>query len=401
MSWTANADGSYTYGLAEFAISFLRPRLASGGVHSGTWADVSVTYQGKLVHEARYNLSSLSSRREMAKYLAGRATLPEGQDWNGVLEAACTRMCREMRKGKQAVDLSSLEDMGEPTYVLDRLVLAGQVTIGFGNGESGKSLLAGTVGYAIATGSRLLGLRAVRQTVHYLDWETDQDETRRRLQRLAWGLGCQDVPPIHYIAMDRPLADDSETLRHLNEGVVIIDSLAPACGGDVMMGEGPIGFWNAIRGLHTTVFIIAQTQKNAQKHTIYGSGMFRYMARSVWEIRGAQDGDTIHVAAFHEKANMGRKFPPLAWRFDFDDAARTLVVTQERAAAVAEFSEHLPLQDQVAAVLHQPRTEADIAAELDAKEATIHRILYRYKDKRFVRQGDGRWALQSDREEDL
>jgi len=199
--------------------------------------------------------------------------------------------------------------------------------------------------------------------------------------------------------MDKPLADDTETLRHLNEGVVIMDSLSPACGGDVMMGEGPIAFWNAIRGLHTTVFIIAQTQKNAQKHTIYGSGMFRYMARSVWEIRGCQDENTVHVAAFHDKANMGRKFPPLAWRFDFDDEKRTLVVSQERAANVVEFSEHMPLQEQIAAILGQPRGVADIAAELDAKEETIQRVLTRYRHRRFEKGNDGKWALLSSQQE--
>lgn len=405
MTWTPELDGSYTYApdATAFAVRFMRPRLAGGGVHSGVWADVCVTHQDKHLHEARYNLSSLSSRQGLAKYLAARADMPPPHDWNGVVEVACTRMCREMRRGKVIVNLSDLEDPGEPSYLVDRLVLENQVTIGFGNGESGKSLLACTVAYAVATGSGVLGLSARKQNVHYLDWETDENETRRRLQRIAWGLGSDKVPAVHYIGMDKPFAEDAETMRQINDGLVIMDSLGPACGGDVLRGEGPQEFWTATRQLHgCSLFVVAQTQKNPQggKHTIFGSGMFNYMARSVWEIMGMSKDDTTHVAAFHRKANTGKKWQPIGWRYDFDDIARTVAISQEQPRTVLEFAATLPLQDQIAAIVtHGPASIPDLAAELDAKETTVKRVLYRYKNTRFVQQGN-EWALLSDREDE-
>ena len=394
MTWTPSADGSFVYEVADYAIHFLRPRLAGGGVHGGSYATVSVGLNGKLVHEADYKISSLTDRTKLAKYLASRGELPKDCDWNGVIENACTRMCRTMRAGKLAIDLSTLEDPGEPTYDLEKLLLHNQVTIGFGNGESGKSLLAVSIAYAVAGGSQLLGLRPERRPVYYLDWETDDQETRRRLQRLSWGQGRDDVPLVTYFSMDRPLADDSETMRQISDAVVIVDSLAPACGGDVMKGEGPQLFWTATRSLRgCSVLVIAQTQKDPKaQHTIYGSGMFHYMARSVWEIKGHQDGDVVHVAAFHVKANTGRKFGPLAWRYTFDDSARTLVVDEEKPIDVPEFAARLPLADQIAGILIGGATSVkDIAAECDLKEDAVRVTLNRRRD-RFVKVDD-KWGL--------
>ena len=396
MTLMADRDGSFVFPVADLEVRFIRPRLARGGVHSGVWSDVAVSHGGAHVHEARYNLSSLTSRRELAKYLASRAELPKPLNWTDAIETAATLMCREMHRGKTPVDLSQIADPGEPRYVVKPLVLRDQLTLMFGDAEGGKSQLACAVAWAVSTGdSLLLSLHADREDCWYLDWETDENEVTRRLTRLSRGVGTEEVPTVQYLHMDRPLADDGETVRQLTHGLVIIDSLAPACGGDTIGPEGATNFWNCLRGIPASVLCIAQTQKNAnggKGKTVFGSGMFTYMARSVWEIVSACDGDAVHVAAFHRKSNVGRKWPAIAWRFEHDDTARTTQVVSEEPDAVAEFSARLAPRDRIIDLLRSgKRTAGDIAAELDIEERIITRILIN-ESKWFVRVPNGEWA---------
>jgi hypothetical protein len=391
----AERDGSFTYTAADLELRFVRPRLAGSGAFSGVWSEVLVTHNGAHVHEARYNLSSLTSRRELAKYLATRAELPKPLTWVDTVETACTLMCREMHRGKAIIDLAEVADPGEPSYVVAKLILERQLNILYGEAEAGKSLLTCALAYAVAAGdSVLLGLRASQQDVWYLDWETDEAEVTRRLRRISRGFGLEEIPPIHYIHMDRPLSEEGETVAKITGGVAFIDSLTPACGGDIIRPESPTSFWNIVRAIPGSVVIIGQTQKGEKgsNKTVLGSGVFTYMGRSAWEIVGCQDADTVHVAAFHRKCNMGKKWQPMAWRFEFDDTARTLRVATEEIDAVGEFAARQTLTDQVGSLLiHGSATVKDIAAQLDLKENAVRSILNRHRN-RFVKVGD-EWGL--------
>ena len=395
----ANREGSFVFPVADLEVRFIRPRLARGGVHSGVWSDVAVSHGGAHVHEARYNLSSLTSRRELAKYLASRAELPKPLNWTDAIETAATLMCREMHKGKAATHIADCPNPAEPSYLVKPLLLRDKLTIFYGEGEGAKSLVAVALAYCVSTGEGdLLGLTAQGEAVNYLDWETDDEEIARRTKRFAAGLGFEVWPDFNYFRMDVPLVDDTETMRNLAPGFTIIDSLGPACGGDTIRPEGPTNFWNTVRRLQGTVLVIAQTQKDGPKKTIFGSGMFHYMARSVWEaVNVVEDGTgTIHLAMFHRKSNVGRHWPPMAWRFEFDDTACTTLVRPEQLAAIPEMTSHLSVQDQIAAVLRGgSRTVGDICAEADLKENTVRGTLRRYRS-RFVKNGE-QWGLLSNR----
>jgi len=126
--------------------------------------------------------------------------------------------------------------------------------------------------------------------------------------------------------------------------------------------------------------------------------MFHYMARSVWEaVNVVEDGTgTIHLAMFHRKSNVGRHWPPMAWRFEFDDTACTTLVRPEQLAAIPEMTSRLPLQDQIAAVLRGgSQSVTEIASGTDLKEATVRTTLNRYHN-RFTKDGN-KWGLLSDR----
>ncbi len=386
-------------------LDFTRLRQARGGVHSGVWSDLVVYVEKEQVwrpvHESRYNLSSITTRRDLSKFLCDRLKLPMGQDVADVLsrvDAACSAVCRSMRAGREPTCLAAKEDPGPVCYVLEKLVQDSQLNVMYGEKGSGKSQLALAVAYAVQDDISLLGLETKKKAVLYLDWETGEDEQTRRLHSMARGLASPYIPEVDYLEMDRPLADDVEWIKPRAEGrLVVIDSLVPACGGDARE-EAATAFWHACRALHATIFCVAQTQKNDQpgkrKKTVFGSGLFEYAARSIWYVRGCQEADEpeMDIILSHEKNNNGPRFRPLSWHISFNGNATAFRLQDPRA--VAEFAVVMPVKDRLTALLRPgARTVADISAELQISGENVRAQLSRHKED-FIRLDDKRWGLR-------
>lgn len=388
---------------APLRLDFLRVRQARGGLHSGVWTDLVASARSgdgwRDFHESRYNLSSVTTRRDLSKFLASRVIFDGAtpEDWLHFIDSVCSSVCRATRQGKEPICLGRRADPGPPAYLVEPILEDGQLTIMYGDKSSGKSQLALALAYAVHDSiDGLLTVPVQQRPVLYLDWETGEDEQTRRLYRMARGLGAQEPPFIDYLAMERPLADDADSLRKRAEGrLVVIDSLVPACGGDARE-ESATAFWHAVRAMSATILCIAQTQKRQQgekrARSVFGSVMFEYAARSIWLVRGQQErgNRTQHVAIAHEKCNNGPLRPPLAWCLTFGEDATTF--RAEDPKAISEFSDMVPVAEQIAELLRCGAHSApDIAAELGRTESNVRAQLSRHKD-RFIKVGNG-WAL--------
>ena len=181
---------------------------------------------------------------------------------------------------------------------------------------------------------------------------------------------------------------------------IIVDSIAGAVGGDLQREEGALRFSAAFRQLGVTGLWVTHTQKNTEgkDRSAYGSAFFTNTARSVWEIRGAQEeGDgRKRVALFHRKVNMGKLQRPRGYQFEFADHAIT--VRQADVLQDPVLAEGASLQARLRSLLvHMPNlTIPDIAAELNlaGKDDTVRMTLNRNKH---VFRSDGkspsRWAV--------
>lgn len=159
-----------------------------------------------------------------------------------------------------------------------------------------------------------------------LDWEADRSALELRWAQLMKGhpdyLG---VNPPYYRRMERSLGDDlREVQRVVQDGnikLVIIDSLAPAAGGDPNAPETAITFHKALRALKVSSLSLAHCAKDSEgkTRTIFGSVFFTNLARSVWEVKPSDDEESSvkHVTCFHVKVNDGPKQRPMAFRIDF------------------------------------------------------------------------------------
>lgn len=366
------------------------------------------------IHWARLNLSSSSSRQSLSKLLSTRVK-GEPIDWLNLLESACTMTAHAVRAPAPLVDIASVTPSRADAYCVAPLLPLHETSILYGDGGSGKSLLALTLAVAVAGNVALpWPLRAaVTGPVIYLDYETSKEEQAFRLQALANGLLLSSVPSVAYRAAYRPIADEISALKadvqRTGAVLVIVDSIAPACGGEPESADVILRFMNALRSLSPGVTRLvlshvskADTEKRRAKP--FGSAFVRNLARSCWEIRRADEetADTLTVGLFHDKANRGKLSRPCGLTYTWQEDA--IWVTKQEVADHPDLAPSASLSYRIRELLKPgPKTMAELAEELEAKPESVTRALRRMGDVFRMEnyEGGGRgkqnvWSLKAD-----
>lgn len=343
-----------------------------------TSAEITVTstlpgLEGHL-HQARINLSSSPARATLAKTIAAR-TPGQELDWAGLLEVAVIRTLRAHRAGEPAFLLRDAVQPLETGHIVEPLALAGLPTTLFGDGASGKSAIALALGASIQAGQPYLGLPPTRTlNVAYLDWEMNGWEHRERLRAIT----DDDMPDVLYVPCGGPLREQVDRLRRIGRehgiGYWIVDSVAPACGGEPESAEVALAFHNALRALGGGALCVAHTTKAGDDSRPFGSTFWHNMARSTWLAKKQQDVDaaTFTVALFNKKANTGPLHAPLAFELTFADGR--IVIARADVRDIPELAATQPLWARIAhAVRTGAKTYADLATELDAEVEAVRK----------------------------
>ena len=231
----------------------------------------------------------------------------------------------------------------------------------------------------------------------YLDWETHKSEAESRLSMMVRGNGLPEQQ-IDYRRCTRPFVDDIDEIhKRVTEkgiGFVLIDSLGPACAGDLIKSEIALPFFNALRTLGCPCLILGQTSKDKNgRKSIYGSTFFQYMARSIWETKSSEVPNrlSLQVGLFHRFSNLSRLSPPVGISFDYLDDA--VMLGRFNPKHDPKLSSNLPLYQRIQELLeHQGKmTEEEIGLELDEPKPTVHNTLYKYKEV-FVKLENRQWG---------
>lgn len=280
------------------------------------------------------NLRSPRGKSDVAHALLKR---DNSFPWDDAIEAVATIGLREWRRGGPIVSLASVPAPERLPYLLDRIIPEGETTILFADGESGKSMFSMFVAVAVATGTPLpRGLGPERPgNVLYLDFESDAAEHARRLRRIARGLGVDPPTNIYYRECHRPIDEDAPMLaREVAErdiALVVVDSLAPACGDDPSSPGVAIATMNSLRSLGATRLAIGHVNrvdrdKPTANQTTFGSVFWRNAARAMWQLIPNEDAapHTASFALYNRKSNNdAREKWPLGFQFVFEsDATR-------------------------------------------------------------------------------
>jgi AAA domain len=341
-------------------------------------------------HWARLNLASTNGRRDFTKALLSLdAQLP----CTGLLDTVCRVVVKKHRLGEPARELIAAPRPPE-SWFIENWIFRGQTALLFGDGGSGKSLLAlalamaGLTGQPLCRSSRwqVIPLRAVL----YLDWESDYQTHAARLWGLSRMHGTGDpITNLYYRRMDRALSDSVSAVAHdvaeCHCDLVIVDSLGAAAGLEPESADAAIRTLNALRSLgEVTCLVIAHVAKSQADLTTrrvprpYGSIYVNNLPRSTIYCEAAEQvaEDEMTVTYSHAKINDAAR-QRRALRFSFDDGLIAVSTSEPDLSRSG-----LPAQI-LSLLKHGNQTVTSIADELSANpgsvKVTMNRLANRNK----------------------
>jgi len=346
------------------------------------------------------NLLSSQTRRQISKEL--EEIHPIGQ-WEVLIEQLCVKTIELFRQGEPIVFLDTNREIHSPEYLIYPLIYRNQPNLIFGEGGTGKSYLALALALLCQAGYTEpldLNLRLKKANVFYLDYETTEEETTRRLKLLARGFAIPEAS-IMYRECRLPLVEDIGQIEELvlehKPDFIIIDSLGVAAAQNLSEAQTATAFYAALRRIKATVLLISHMAKEPEtkKPTPFGSVYWRNIARNEWFVRRNPEAgeDILTIGLFHTKNNLGKLMKPQGFTFRFEDDA--IKVESCDVSKIGAFLENLTLKEQIREVLrHGKMTEDDIAEVLGAKKGSVHATLYDNPDI-FVKLGKKEWGLKA------
>lgn len=367
-------------------------------------AEVSIVSALGPLHWARVNLASTQGRNALIR----AAEEASGEDgWRPVIDRSCQLVARRFRESEPAAALVAAPRSSARWFV-EPVMPAGDISVLFGDGGAGKSLLALALALGGVLGHPVGGWRVASLThAMYLDWESDARSHGERL----WGLTRALEPPpegaILHRRLYRPLTEDLATIRadcdRCKADLVVVDSFGAACGPEPEGADAALRTLMAIRSLPGTKLVIAHVSKVSAEQTRsrpFGSVYVQNLPRSTIEARAQETveaGEDLRISLYHRKSNVGPLARPSAVMFSWGIDESITITRADPDLKSAGLGPQI-----LAALRHGAQTVTDIAEEIDAGRAsvktTLNRLENRNKVVRLVTASGGRgkkaqWGL--------
>ena len=315
--------------------------LATNPTEEGrsAYCDMYIGWQGndRYFHgPSDINLKSSRSQKEVCNRLATRTKGEiDGDLWARLMEQVCRVVYTEFKKGEPFVTIADIPTVGAVRYSVKGFLPSDETTAVACRGGMGKGWVCIDLSLAFATRGLFAGRYQVNSldgldSVLYLDWEEYTRETARRFQWLAAGRGLKEVPKnIIYRRMTRPLVEEINHVRaeavRSKAGLVIIDSLVMASGGNIKDERAASNTMEAIRELSpATRFVVghiskADTRNENSNVTLIGSVVYENLARSYWEMQAERYPSKTSIVCIHKKVNAGPLLDNIALKLTWDD----------------------------------------------------------------------------------
>ena len=398
-----------------------RDRLVA---HVGVFSLVT----NELLYEGPLNLSAGPRiRKELLNHVASRlAGRPAEQNPDFTLEMVDYVVAYVRQQSKETEAPTNLYEQAEidPSeagleWVVPGLVPAGDPTLVFAHGESGKSLFAAFVSVVVSVGFPAAGFSPKRTPVLYLDYEGQERSNRLRMQAIARGLEMPKVPPVLYrrctLPLGRELAELARIVRAKGIGLVVVDSFFGASEPQKDSATSVRDYFMDLRRFGCAVMTLDHVAKHQEgERSPYGSVYKQNFSRCVWELTRSdaedQDGSFL-VGLFCRKFNNGPRPRPVGLEISFngEDPYRPTEIFVKRTDPMddPEFSRRMPMVDRIERCLKGgKRTVSGLLSALDLEtdrdRDRVRHLLRKYKGKRFLRIGDdeggsyaneGEWGL--------
>lgn len=393
------------------SVSLLFDRIVERS--DGTHAEVTPILNGanyptpKRLTPSRVNLLSNRSREDWCKRtqkISEHTEIP----WDRILENSVSYVLAMFRRGEPAVLLNE-ETYPQPSFIIKPLVYERLPATVFALAAKGKSLFGLFVCLLAECGQSACGLTVSRshQTL-FLDWELDQSLQGFRKQQIVKAHpNLSSAGPL-YRRMYRPLTDELPKIMKLVQeydiSFMVIDSLAPATGGDQIGADGALRFFEALRLLNVGCLVLAHVPKSAETKSIYGN-VFNYnLSRSVWEIQTAQEENSaeVRMGFYQKKNNLGRLHPSFGLQLTFppgdEELEKGMRFQSYDISEDGELSQSLPLRKRLLHVLKNGgQTVKELSETLREEQTKIRARLHEGKGKFFTQiqteGSDVKWGL--------
>lgn len=333
---------SYTFDDARIDFTF---KDIEYGRNRALETDLTVTYRvlglQPIDFGNRININSMSSRKEMAGELD--KSFGKKYPWSLMLAGAVSHVRAFAQNVGDAVSVLDIV----PGDADQKMLLAPFVTdkshnLIFGDGGGGKTFFCIGVAVSIATGVPFLGFKPSRQAnVLFLDYEDRKEKFFDRVMKVCGGMESKPdgskLRSLHYLrAKGVPISDMINTLKEVVKNkkieLIVIDSVAYACGMEIEKAEAAIRYFNALDALDCATLGIAHVTKgsadqsernNGQSHAI-GSIFFHNAPRNIWNIAVhadvEPDATVKRSCLFHRKNNDGSIHRMIPIEIDFSSS---------------------------------------------------------------------------------
>jgi hypothetical protein len=403
LTWpTGNPDN---IGSLSIAISNIRDQ--SGDPYGEFHAEIRGG--GHLFGYRKASLVGTTTVDSLAKIMAAKCgaawgeTLKDREDQcKGIFSQVIDAVLTAWRAGEPLIDLSLGEEVGAVTYAIDPLVPEDTNIYLFGPPSAMKGWITAAMVLCWITHRDMPGGVKVNSNGNdgalYIDYEDSEKELRRRIQWLARGWGIT-IPPgkLWYKQMWSPIATHINELRKMvkanNIGLVAIDSMGPASGGDINSNEVAIQASNAIRRLSPANRVIiahiskAERRGDTKDASIIGGIFFDALARGSYKVEKEDKGDEDYlVGCYQAKLNTGQRKGNVAFRLKFYDQTHTAHLTAANIADMEASYTSLggSVRDRILMALRDGgMSRKDLLDKLDGvKQDTLNKAIARELDKK-------------------
>lgn len=351
------------------------------------------------LHQARLNMTSTTARNTLAKALTNRL---ESIPWSDILEQTCVKVLEAHRTGSPVLRLADIEDGVGIQWMLKPVIQRRQTSVLFGDGDSGKSMIAAWWSVLLATGMPGPGLIPEPASgILVLDYETDEYTWRDRIVQICGGMEIAVPNNIHYRYSSTPVANDVEDLAdyvaNLDIDFILVDSAAPAVG-EASDSDDVNSFFRALRALGRTNLVIAHVSKEGRQHEIFGSGFWRNMSRANYRAYASRSVDSpdLGVVLKNTKGNNSKRLKDIVYAIHFDEEYNVINFKPGNVEDYAELDKTRSISQRLSSALRPgAKTAAELAEELDADEGSIRTTLNRNKTQFSTFKNDGQvyWGI--------
>jgi len=343
---------------------------------------------GHILGPERLILTSRSGKDTLLRTLNKRFEDPP-VEWFDVIEVVTHKTIEFMRQTAAVEMIGHERKFKSPNagFILNPILRRNQPTILYGEGGSGKSLLAIYFSLLVQAGLEQNGLSGEPSNVLYCDFETDPHDFEQRVFGIAAGFPDLEGVEIGYRRCSQPFMAELESVaRQVSEreiDLLVIDSFDAALSANSSDGETIMPIFNALRDLNVTALLVDHKSKSDSGQTRsvgpIGSIMKLNRARSVIEV-AASEGDTVGL--FHRKCNIGKRFKPLGLALKFEGGDELQKLTFERTKiSDTDLDQKLRLYERIEAKLRQGSLSTDaLASELSVDRQQITNALNRHDD---------------------